>query len=67
MFENYKKIIIFDTETSSLSPDSGEILEFGGLLLEKEEGSSKFAKMTEISELIKNNASNKAQQSQGKH
>ena len=37
MFKKYKRLFIFDTETRGLSPDNAEILELGGLLLEKQE------------------------------
>lgn len=29
MFKDYKRLVVFDTETSSLSPNNGEILELG--------------------------------------
>lgn len=54
MFEKYKRMFIFDTETSSLSPENGEILELGGILLTKPDGSTKFSDTEEISVLIKN-------------
>jgi len=55
MFKDYKKIFIFDTETNALSPEPyGEILELGGILLSKPEGSDKFTDKQEISVLIKN-------------
>ena len=45
MFESYKKMFIFDTETSSLSPEPyGEILELGGVLLSKTKDDNKFTK-----------------------
>ena len=53
MFKDYKKILIFDTETSGLSPDTGEILELGGLLLEKQDDGT-FKTIKEIQTLIKN-------------
>lgn len=53
MFKNYKRLFIFDTETSGLSPDNAEILELGGLLLEKQED-GKFEVIEEIQTLIKN-------------
>lgn len=53
MFKNYKRLFIFDTETSGLSPDNAEILELGGLLLEKQENGI-FEVTREIQTLIKN-------------
>lgn len=53
MFKNYKRLFIFDTETSGLSPDNAEILELGGLLLEKQENGM-FEVTREIQTLIKN-------------
>lgn len=53
MFKNYKRLFIFDTETSGLSPDNAEILELGGLLLEKQENGT-FEVTREIQTLIKN-------------
>lgn len=53
MFKNYKRLFIFDTETSGLSPDNAEILELGGLLLEKQEN-GKFEIVKEVQTLIKN-------------
>ena len=53
MFKNYKRLFIFDTETSGLSPDNAEILELGGLLLEKQENGM-FEVIREIQTLIKN-------------
>ena len=53
MFKNYKRLFIFDTETSGLSPDNAEILELGGLLLEKQENGI-FEVIREIQTLIKN-------------
>ena len=54
MFKDYKRMFIFDCETSTLSPDNGEILELGGILLTKEEGEERFASREDISVLIKN-------------
>lgn len=55
MFKNYKRIFIFDTETSSLNPEPhGEILELGGILLTKPDGGDKFSERQDISVLIKN-------------
>lgn len=55
MFESYRRIFIFDTETSALSPQqNGEIIELGGILLTKPEGSIKFTEVQEISVLVKN-------------
>lgn len=53
MFKNYKRLFIFDTETSGLSPDNAEILELGGLLLEKQED-GRFEVTREVQTLIKN-------------
>lgn len=53
MFKKYKRLFIFDTETSGLSPDNAEILELGGLLLEKQENGI-FEVIREIQTLIKN-------------
>ena len=55
MFKDYKRMFIFDTETNSLNPEPcGEILELGGILLTKPEGSNKFSERQDISVLIKN-------------
>ena len=55
MFKDYKRMFIFDTETNSLNPEPcGEILELGGILLTKPEGSDKFSERQDISVLIKN-------------
>lgn len=55
MFNNYKRIFIFDTETSSLNPEPfGEILELGGILLSKGDDETKFTERQDISVLIKN-------------
>ena len=55
MFEKYKRMFVFDTETNSLNPEpNGEILELGGVLLEKTDGSKIFDKRQDISVLIKN-------------
>lgn len=53
MFKKYKRLFIFDTETSGLSPDNAEILELGGLLLEKQED-GRFETIEEVQTLIKN-------------
>lgn len=47
MFEKYNKLVIFDTETSSLSPDDGEIIEFGAIILTKPPKSNRFSEKTE--------------------
>lgn len=55
MFKDYKRMFIFDTETNSLNPEPcGEILELGGILLTKPEGSDRFSERKDISVLIKN-------------
>ena len=54
MFKDYKRMFIFDCETSTLSPDNGEILELGGILLTKEKGEERFASREDIDVLIKN-------------
>lgn len=54
IFKDYKRFLLFDTETSSLSPDNGEILELGGLLCEKQNDGT-FKLIKEIQTLIKNN------------
>ena len=55
MFESYKKMFIFDTETSGLNPEPyGEILELGGVLLSKAKNDNKFTERKDISVLIKN-------------
>lgn len=55
MFKDYKKMFIFDTETSALSPGVyGEILELGGILLSKPDNSDRFSERKDISVLIKN-------------
>ncbi len=55
MFNDYKRMFIFDTETNSLSPEPcGEILELGGILLTKPDGSDKFSERKDISVLVKN-------------
>lgn len=53
MFKKYRRLFIFDTETSGLSPDNAEILELGGLLLEKQED-GRFETIEEVQTLIKN-------------
>ena len=53
MFKKYRRLFIFDTETSGLSPDTAEILELGGLLLEKQED-GRFETIEEVQTLIKN-------------
>lgn len=55
MFKDYKRMFIFDTETSGLNPQPfGEILELGGILLTKEEGEERFASREDIDVLVKN-------------
>ena len=55
MFNDYKRIFIFDTETNALNPEPcGEILELGGILLSKPNGSDKFTERQDISVLVKN-------------
>lgn len=54
MFEKYNKLVIFDTETSSLSPDDGEIIEFGAIILTKPPKSNRFSEKTEVDVLIQN-------------
>ena len=55
MFDKYRRLLIFDTETNSLNlePD-GEILEFGAILLEKNKISKKFDIRKDINVLVKN-------------
>ena len=54
MFKDYRRLVIFDTETSSLSPDDGEILELGAVVLTRSEGEERFTEQEDISVLIKN-------------
>ena len=55
MFSKYRRLLIFDTETNSLSPEpNGEILEFGAILLEKNKVSNRFDIRKDINVLIKN-------------
>lgn len=55
MFDKYRRLLIFDTETNSLNPEpDGEILEFGAILLEKNKISKKFDIRKDINVLIKN-------------
>lgn len=55
MFKDYKRMFIFDTETSGLNPQPfGEILELGGILLTKEDGEERFASREDIDVLVKN-------------
>lgn len=55
MFSKYRRLLIFDTETNSLSPEpDGEILEFGAILLEKNKVSNRFDIRKDINVLIKN-------------
>lgn len=55
MFDKYRRLLIFDTETNSLSPEpDGEILEFGAILLEKNKISNRFDIRKDINVLIKN-------------
>ena len=53
IFDNYKRLFIFDTETSGLSSEDSEILELGGLLLERQDDGY-FQIIEEIQTLIKN-------------
>lgn len=55
MFKDYRRLVVFDTETSSLSPDDGEILELGAVVLTRPEGEERFTEQEDISVLIKNN------------
>lgn len=54
MFKDYRRLVVFDTETSSLSPDDGEILELGAVVLTRPEGEERFTEQEDISVLIKN-------------
>lgn len=54
MFKDYRRLVIFDTETSGLSPDDGEILELGAVVLTRPEGEERFTEQEDISVLIKN-------------
>ena len=55
LFQDYKRLFIFDTETNRLHPEPcGAIFELGGILLTKPEGSNKFSERQDISVLIKN-------------
>ena len=55
MFDKYRRLLIFDTETNSLNPEpDGEILEFGAILLEKNKISNKFDIRKDINVLVKN-------------
>ena len=54
MFKDYRRLVVFDTETSSLSPDNGEILELGAVILTRPEGEERFTEQEDISVLIKN-------------
>ena len=55
MFDKYRRLLIFDTETNSLNPEpDGEILEFGAILLEKNKISKKFDIRKDINVLVKN-------------
>lgn len=54
MFQKYEYLLLFDTETTGLDEKSNEIIEFGGLLLKKEDGRFKLEK--EIDFFIKNNS-----------
>jgi DNA polymerase III subunit epsilon len=56
MFKEYNRLICFDSETSSLSPETGEILELGAIILEKQEGGI-FKETGEIQTLVKNKIS----------
>lgn len=54
MFKDYRRLVVFDTETSSLSPDNGEILELGAVVLTRPKGEERFTEQEDISVLIKN-------------
>lgn len=54
MFKDYRRLVVFDTETSGLSPDNGEILELGAVVLTRPEGKERFTEQEDISVLIKN-------------
>lgn len=54
MFKDYRRLVVFDTETSSLSLDNGEILELGAVVLTRPEGEERFTEQEDISVLIKN-------------
>ena len=54
MFKDYRRLGVFDTETSGLSPDNGEILELGAVVLTRPEGEERFTEQEDISVLIKN-------------
>lgn len=54
MFKDYRRLVVFDTETSGLSPDNGEILELGAVVLTRPEGEERFMEQEDISVLIKN-------------
>lgn len=55
MFDKYRRLLIFDTETNSLNPEpDGEILEFGAILLKKNEISNRFDIRKDINVLVKN-------------
>lgn len=54
MFKDYRRLVVFDTETSGLSPDDGEILELGAVVLTRPEGEERFTEQEDISVLIKN-------------
>lgn len=54
MFKDYRRLVVFDTETSGLSPDNGEILELGAVVLTRPEGEERFTEQEDISVLIKN-------------
>lgn len=54
MFKDFKRIFIFDTETSGLDAEKDEILELGGILLTKPDDSDVFSERKDISVLIQN-------------
>lgn len=54
MFKDYRRLVVFDTETSNLSPENGEILELGAVVLTRPEGEERFTEQEDISVLIKN-------------
>ena len=48
MFKDYRRLVIFDTETSSLSPDDSEILELRAVVLTRPEGEERFTEQEDI-------------------
>lgn len=53
MFDRYKKVLIFDTETTGLDPKEDRIIEFGMMVLQRESCEEKFCLQTEVSVLVK--------------